>query len=192
MGWLLRAAGCGGTSGMTRSVSEACAVSGLETVAIALGTAVAKAACGVWLGDQRFAGEIGSGVVDLVAQRMTSAREQRRFRRLWDQAAELVADRVEPLVRHEFRGLPEHERLAAVDAVRSTFEAAVLTEAALFDQDLDAGFLDRHLRSQDPDGHYGAPMLALVDGRYPTAAGEAAVTAGVAWFTVLRRHRRAE
>ncbi|MEU8662207.1 FtsX-like permease family protein [Actinoplanes philippinensis] len=36
------------------------------------------------------------------------------------------------------------------------------------------------LRRQDPQGWYGAPMLHLRDGRYPTAPGEAAVTAGVA------------
>jgi hypothetical protein len=37
--------------------------------------------------------------------------------------------------------LPENERLATVDAIRSTFDVARLTGADLFDQDLDAGFL---------------------------------------------------
>lgn len=36
------------------------------------------------------------------------------------------------------------------------------------------------LRSQDPDGAFGAPMLALLDGRYPTTGGEIAVTGAVA------------
>jgi putative ABC transport system permease protein len=36
------------------------------------------------------------------------------------------------------------------------------------------------LRAQDPHGAYGAPMLALLEGRYPTAAGEVAVTDAVA------------
>jgi putative ABC transport system permease protein len=35
-------------------------------------------------------------------------------------------------------------------------------------------------RAQDPDGPYSAPMLALLEGRYPTRAGEVAVTDGVA------------
>ncbi len=35
-------------------------------------------------------------------------------------------------------------------------------------------------RAQDPEGPYSAPMLALRAGRYPTAAGEAAVTDAVA------------
>lgn len=126
-------------------------MSGLETAAIALGSAVARTACRIWLGDRPLAAVAGASVIDLTAQRLTSTREQRRFRRLWEQAAELVADRVEPLLEPEFRGLPEHERLAAVDAVGSTFDAAELTEAALFELDLDAGYLDRHLRRQDPD-----------------------------------------
>jgi putative ABC transport system permease protein len=36
------------------------------------------------------------------------------------------------------------------------------------------------LRTQDPHGPYGAPMLALREGRYPAAAGEVAVTDAVA------------
>lgn len=126
-------------------------MSGPETAAIALGAAVAKTACQMWLGDDRLLPAAGVNAIDVAAQRLTSAREQRRFRRLWDQAAELVADRVEPLLAHEFRAVPEHERLAAVDAAQATFDAAALTEADLFAQDLDAGFLDRHLRRQDPD-----------------------------------------
>ncbi len=36
------------------------------------------------------------------------------------------------------------------------------------------------LRAQDPHGPYGRPMLSLVSGRYPTGAGEVAVTDGAA------------
>jgi hypothetical protein len=36
------------------------------------------------------------------------------------------------------------------------------------------------LRTQDPHGPYGAPMLRLKEGRYPAATGEAAVTDAVA------------
>lgn len=36
------------------------------------------------------------------------------------------------------------------------------------------------VRAQDPQGTYGAPMLALRDGRYPASAGEVAVTDRVA------------
>ena len=36
------------------------------------------------------------------------------------------------------------------------------------------------LRAQDPNGPFGQPTLSLVSGRYPAAAGQVAVTAGVA------------
>lgn len=36
------------------------------------------------------------------------------------------------------------------------------------------------LRAQEPESSYGAPMLALVDGRYPTAVDEVALTDGAA------------
>ncbi|OKI89133.1 ABC transporter permease [Micromonospora sp. CB01531] len=36
------------------------------------------------------------------------------------------------------------------------------------------------VRAQNPDGAYGAPMLALRQGRYPAGAGEIAITDGVA------------
>lgn len=42
------------------------------------------------------------------------------------------------------------------------------------------------VRAQDPHGPYGAAMLRLVSGRYPTAAGEAAVTHQVAALLGLR------
>lgn len=90
--------------------------------------------------------------------RSPTAREQRQFRRVWDQAAELIAEQVESLVDREFRDVPEHERVAALEAVRDTFDAAGLTEKDLLKQDLDAGFLDRLLRDTDPETLDLAPL----------------------------------
>jgi len=42
------------------------------------------------------------------------------------------------------------------------------------------------LRAQDPNGPYGRPMLGLRAGRYPTAAGEVAVTDGAAGLFDVR------
>jgi putative ABC transport system permease protein len=44
------------------------------------------------------------------------------------------------------------------------------------------------VRAQDPQGPYGAPMLALLDGRYPTRTDEVAVTDGVAAAFALNIH----
>ncbi len=43
------------------------------------------------------------------------------------------------------------------------------------------------VRAQDPDGPFSEPLLALHDGRYPTAPGEVAVTDGVAELLQARR-----
>jgi hypothetical protein len=124
-------------------------LSGLETAAFVLGTAVAKTACGLWLGDHKLANEIGNSFIDHAVTRVTGLRKQRQVERIWEQIADLVADRVQPLVESEYRTLPEHERIAAIDAVQDTFVAAGLTERDLFRLDLDAIYLDRHLRSGD-------------------------------------------
>ncbi|MGC4755639.1 NACHT domain-containing protein [Micromonospora trifolii] len=126
-------------------------MSGLEAAAVALGTAVAKTACEMWLGDHKLLAGIAAGAVDVASGRYASSREQRQFRRIWEQAAELVADQVEPLIHHEYRDLAENEILAAIDAVRVTFNSAALTHEDLFAQDLDAAFLDRHLRRCDEE-----------------------------------------
>lgn len=142
-------------------------MSGLEAVLIGLGTAVAKTACGIWLGESRLANEIGNSAIDQAVVRLTGTREKRQFQRFWDQAVENVAAQLEPLIDAEFRGLPEHEKLAAVDAVALTFEKAALTEADLFKLDLDAGYLDRHLRAGDPGrastAGLSAPATRLYD-----------------------------
>ena len=152
-------------------------MNGLETAAIVLGTAVVKTACGIWLGEHRLANEIGNSAIDRAVQRLTGPTEQRRFRRIWDEAAELIAARVQPLVEAEFRDLPANERTAAVAAVAATFEAAVLSEADLFRQDLDAGFLDRHLRSGDPDRPSRAGLSAAGTALYDLVLRESSAYA---------------
>ncbi|GAB3430138.1 NACHT domain-containing protein [Actinophytocola sediminis] len=126
-------------------------MSGIETAAIALGTALTKLACDMWLGKDTVAGTVGSNVIDVVTERFTNTRHRRQFRRVWEQMAELVADRVEPLASSEFRNLPEYERLAAIDAVRDTLDVVALTDADIYALDLDAGFLNRYVRGQDRD-----------------------------------------
>ncbi|MEV0650830.1 NACHT domain-containing protein [Phytomonospora sp. NPDC050363] len=126
-------------------------MTGLETAFIALGTAVAKTACDVWMGNNKFLSGVSSALIGLGGDRLTKSREQRSFRRVWEQAADILSERLEPLIDKEFRDLAANEVLAAVEAVRTTFDVAELTEADLFAQDLDAGYLERFLRGQDPD-----------------------------------------
>ena len=91
---------------------------------------MAKASCGVWFGDSKLVSKVGSNAIDLVAQRLTHLRDQRRFRRVWEEAAELIAYRV--LALRQLSDIPSNERGAAIDAVQDTFNAAALTEEDLF------------------------------------------------------------
>jgi hypothetical protein len=126
-------------------------MTGLEVAAITLGTSVIKSACGIWLGENKLAEGFTGGVLDIIAGRLQSPKEQRQSRRLWDQAAEIVAERVEPAVRQRYPRLPENERIAAIQAVSDTISTARLTESDIFARDLDAAYLNRYLRSAVPD-----------------------------------------
>ncbi len=117
----------------------------LEASAIALTTAVVKAAAKIWLGDRPVAADATAKVFDLLEKQVTGLNDRRKLRLLFTNLESRVADRLLPFVEVEFRSLPENERAAAVDAVRETFERAALTDEDLFDADLDAAYLYRYL-----------------------------------------------
>ncbi|WP_439384563.1 NACHT domain-containing protein [Amycolatopsis lexingtonensis] len=132
----------------------------LEASAIALTTAVVKAAAKVWLGDRPIAADASAKVFDLLEKQVTGLNDRRKLRLLFTNLESRVADRLLPFVDVEFRALPEHERAAAVDAVRETFDRAALTDDDLFATDLDAAFLYRYLRRTVP----GVTTLLPADG----------------------------
>ncbi|MEA5359454.1 NACHT domain-containing protein [Amycolatopsis sp., V23-08] len=117
----------------------------LEASAIALTTAVVKAAAKVWLGDRVIAADATAKVFDLLEKQVTGLNDRRKLRLLFTNLESRVADRLLPFLDVEFRALPDHERAAAVDAARETFDRAALTEDDLFASDLDAAFLYRSL-----------------------------------------------
>lgn len=129
----------------------------MEGFTLALGAAVVKSAMKLWLSDQAIAADASASAVDALVRKLNSVRDQRKLQRLFDQLEETVADRLAPLLEREFRSLDEGEHEAAVSAVRETLEKAALTDQDLFDLDLDAGYLDRHLRAAVPDRpqHFG-------------------------------------
>jgi hypothetical protein len=122
----------------------------LEASAIALTTAVVKAAAKLWLGDRPIAADATAKVFDLLEKQVTGLHDRRKLGLLFTNLESRVADRLLPFLDVEFRGLPENERAAAVDAVHETFERAALTDDDLFAADLDAAFLDRYLRRTVP------------------------------------------
>ncbi|MGW5716120.1 NACHT domain-containing protein [Amycolatopsis sp. NPDC003865] len=117
----------------------------LEASAIALTTAVVKAAAKIWLGDRPIAADTSAKVFELVEKQLTGLNDRRKLRLLFTNLESRVADRLLPFLDVEFRALPENERAAAVDAAHETFERAALTDDDLFATDLDAAYLYRYL-----------------------------------------------
>ncbi|WP_284747330.1 NACHT domain-containing protein [Amycolatopsis sp. RTGN1] len=131
----------------------------LEASAIALTTAVVKAAAKLWLGDRPIAADASAKVFDLLEKQVTGLNDRRNLRLLFTNLESRVADRLLPFLDVEFRALPENERTAAVDAARETFDRAALTDDDLFATDLDAAFLYRSLLRTAP----GATSLLSAD-----------------------------
>ncbi len=117
----------------------------IEASAIALTTAVVKAAAKIWLGDRPVAADASAKALDLLEKQVTGLNDRRKLRLLFTNLESRVADRLLPFLDVEFRAVPENERAAAVEAVRETFDRAALTDDDLFDADLDAAYLYRYL-----------------------------------------------
>lgn len=76
-------------------------------------------------------------------------------------------------------GEPDAQSLAAdVAAAEGLFETIDVISRRF--QTVPGLFEPVEVRAQDPNGPFSSPMLALLEGRYPTSAGEVAVTDAVA------------
>ncbi|WP_017534765.1 NACHT domain-containing protein [Nocardiopsis alba] len=165
--------------------------------ALKVGVAVVKAACGIWIGNP-LAESAATTVTDIVREKVTGAREQRRLERRFAEIEESIAERMLGYLDHEFRGLAENEREAAVLAVADTFERAGLTDRTLFEQDLDPLYLERYLRAKVPRAtrDLSAVAVALYDRVLPESCAYVMATlttlprfqAG-AFTELLRRER---
>jgi len=87
---------------------------------------------------------------ELVRLRIPGLRAQRSVERQFEQIADAVAGRLEPLLTHEFRGLDDGGRQAAIDAIVKVFAHADLFDTAIIAPDADAAELARRIRAQAP------------------------------------------
>lgn len=147
--------------------------------ALKLGVSVVKAACGIWIGNP-IAESAATTVVDLVQEKVTGRRDQRRLERRFAEIEESIADRVVGYLDHEFQGLAENEREAAVLAVADAFERAGLTDRVLFEQDLDPLYLERYVRRGAPHAarDLGGQAVALYDRVLPESCAYVMATLG--------------
>jgi NACHT conflict system protein len=82
---------------------------------------------------------------ELVRLRIPGLRAQRTVERQFEQIADPVAGRLEPLLTHEFHGLDDGGRQAAIDAVVKVFAHADLSDTAIITADGDAAELARRI-----------------------------------------------
>ena len=114
----------------------------LESTALSLAKTIVQKAAGAWIADRRTAEERKKELTALLTPRFRHAAPEQRF---LDEAASELAS-----FSHEFRGLDDGERAAALLAVRDAFERADLTDRALFAVDVDPAKLARRLRAGQP------------------------------------------
>ncbi|MBE2997475.1 NACHT domain-containing protein [Nocardiopsis sp. HNM0947] len=167
----------------------------MQDAALKVGTAVVKAACGLWLGNP-LAENTATSVVDLIKERVDGVLERRKLERRFAEFEESVAARVTADLEHEFVHLADHEREAAVLAVADAVERAGLTDRVLFEQDLDALYLERYVRAKNPRAvrDLAEPARALYDRVLPDACAYVLATVSAlprfqtgAFTEILRR-----
>lgn len=129
--------------------------------ALALGAAVVKATCKIWLKDIPLAADVSARMVDIIESKVDGVREKRKIKRIFEDLEERVADNLHDALKVEFANLPENERQATILAVAETFNKAKLTNRDLFDSDLDPLFLERHVRLAVPNATDGLSQDAI-------------------------------
>ncbi|MFC8668535.1 NACHT domain-containing protein [Streptomyces sp. NPDC057199] len=136
----------------------------VEVAAVRLGQTVATSAVRLWLGGRRGEQERRAEMSELIRIRVPGLRARRSVERQFEEIADAVAGRVEPLLAHEFRGLGDGDRQAALDAVTDTFAQADLSDEAVLGSDADAAELVRRIRREVPAPvALGEPALRLYE-----------------------------
>ena len=119
-----------------------------EVVAVKLGRTLAGRAARLWLASRQRDQETQWDMEELIRLRIPGLRAQRGVQRQFEQIADAVAARLEPMLAHELRGIDDGERTAAADAVMLAFERADLSDAAILGSDADPVQLARRVRAQ--------------------------------------------
>src|SRR5882724_4714366 len=149
-----------------QAARQICAIlTRMSELALMLGAAVVKTAVKLWAGGNPFGGELAGDLTDLIKGRVSSALDQRKVRRQFDQVAELIADQILAVMSEEFRGLAEGERYEAIAAVTETISRSRLTDRGLFEGNLDSLYLERFFRrfTADETRDLSAGGLRLFD-----------------------------
>ncbi|MGW3569738.1 NACHT domain-containing protein [Streptomyces sp. NPDC000941] len=121
-----------------------------EVAAINLGRTLATRAVRMWLDPRTREQESRMNMSALIRRRIPGLRAQRGVERQFEQIADAVAARLEPICGHEFRDLDEGGRQAALDAVTAAFAHADLSDTAILGSDANPAELARRVRTAAP------------------------------------------
>ncbi|GAA0363905.1 NACHT domain-containing protein [Actinoallomurus spadix] len=139
----------------------------LEAVAVAVGKALGGHLAQTWLTGRSAERERSRDLVDLMQSRFPDRIVRRRFERQIDDIADQVAERLLTLCGHEYGGLRENDKTAALAEVAQTLAGADLSDRALLATDLDPVRLAAHVRAGLPrralDGQLGEAGARLYD-----------------------------
>ncbi|MGH3887627.1 MAG: NACHT domain-containing protein [Pseudonocardiaceae bacterium] len=122
----------------------------LGTAATGVGKQVVTHAVRTWLGARQARAERDAELIDLVRLSVRDHFQQRELVRQLEDLADQIGKRLRPVYEHDFRTVPENERVAALLAVVDALKAAELTDDTLFAVDVDARKLARLVRDRVP------------------------------------------
>jgi hypothetical protein len=122
----------------------------LEAAAVAVGKALGKHLTQAWLADRSAEQERGKDLVELIQTRFPDRIARRRFERQVADVADQVAERLLAMCGHEYGGLGDNDKSAALAEVVQTLTEADLSDQALFAADLDPVRLAAKIRAGIP------------------------------------------
>ena len=138
----------------------------LEAAAVAVGKALGKHLAQAWLAGRSAEEERRKELTDLIQVRFPDRIARRRFERQVADVADQVAERLLTMCGHEYGGLSENDKAAALAEAVQTLAGADLSDQALFDADLDPVRLAAGVRAGLPTGmatQLGEPGARLYD-----------------------------
>jgi hypothetical protein len=121
-----------------------------EILAVAVGSAVAKAILKVWLKDTPLASEVSTSLVDVLKRHTDDLLGQRRGEREFAAIGERVAESVLPIFEMEGRNLEEGSKEAVAIAVAGAIEKTSITPDLLASINIDASMLAKSILSNRP------------------------------------------
>ncbi|MCZ2837087.1 NACHT domain-containing protein [Modestobacter sp. VKM Ac-2985] len=109
---------------------------GIEAAALRIGMTVARVSGTRWLKNRVDTQRRDLSLAELAVASGADLMQGRKVGRQFDQLADDVAQRVLALLEHEFKGVPENERLAAVDLAGVVLQGAGLADRDILAADL--------------------------------------------------------